>query len=59
MKKIFLTTILFLVFVFICLIGILSTTGIETDKFNNIIYKKINDNNKNILLNLKKFLFLR
>jgi hypothetical protein len=54
MKKIFLTTILFLVFVFICLIGILSTTGIETDKFNNIIYKKINDNNKNILLNLKK-----
>ena len=57
MKKIFFTSILFLVFGFTCLIGILATTGIETDKFNNIIYNKINENNKNILLNLKNIKF--
>ncbi len=57
MKKIFLISILLLISGFILLIAILSTTGYETNKFNNIIYKKVNENNKNISLNLKTIKF--
>ena len=57
MKKIFFYSILLLIFGFISLIAILATTGYETNKFNNIIYKKINENNKNISLNLKTIKF--
>jgi len=57
MKKIFYISIFTLLFGFISLIGILSTVGYETDKFNNIISKKINESNKSISVNLKKIKF--
>ena len=52
MKKLFFTLFLILFLFCISLIFILSTTGIETDKFNNLISQKINQTNKNIQLNL-------
>ncbi len=57
MKKIFFISILLLISGFIFLIAMLSTTGYETNKFNNIIYNKVNENNKNISLNLKTIKF--
>ena len=55
MKKIIFTIILLISFILIILIAVLSTTGIETGKFNNLISKKINQNNDNINL-LKEIL---
>ena len=53
MKKI-LSNFLLLFLVLIILISIvLSTIGIETNKFNNFITQKINENNKNLNLDLK------
>ena len=53
MKKI-LSNFLLLFLVLIILISlVLSTLGIETDKFNNFITQKINENNKNLNLDLK------
>ena len=46
-----------LLLIIISVVGILSTTGYETDKFNNVIIKKINENNKNLNLELKKIKF--
>ena len=48
MKKIFLTIILTLFFALGFIIFILSTSGYETNKFNEIISSKISKNNKNI-----------
>ena len=45
MKKIFISFILLLLFFLISTILILSTIGIETNSFNNIISKKIKENN--------------
>ena len=41
----------------ITFIGILSTFGIETKKFNNIISEKVNQNNKNINIKLSTVKF--
>jgi len=57
MKKIFFITFITMLFLLICLIGVLSTTGYETKKFNSIISSKINDRDPNILLKLKKIRF--
>ena len=52
MKKIILTTFtLFILFAF-SLVAILSTIGIETDKFNNLIIKKISQTNNKINLKI-------
>ena len=52
MKKFFSNSILFIFFVLILLITILSTIGVETNRFNTIISKKINEKNKNINIKL-------
>jgi hypothetical protein len=57
MKKIIFTIILLISFILIILIAVLSTTGIETGKFNNLISKKINQNNDNINLTLTTIKF--
>ena len=57
MKKIFFTTSLILLFVLIFFIIILSTVGYETNKFNRIISKKVNENNQHVLLRLDKIRF--
>ncbi|MDC1093065.1 hypothetical protein OAS35_03035, partial [Pelagibacteraceae bacterium] len=59
MKKIILTLISFIFLIIISLITLLSTLGIETNKFNNLISKKINQTNKsiNLKLNTIKFKF--
>ena len=43
--------------IFSCLILILSTTGIQTNKFSKIISNKVIENNKNISLKLDKIKF--
>ena len=43
MKKLFFNLVLFIIFTFITITVILSTIGIKTDKFNNLISKKINE----------------
>ena len=57
MKKIILTLILFILLILISLITLLSTLGIETNKFNNLISKKINQTNNNINLKLNTIKF--
>ena len=52
--KIFFSLILFFL---ITLIVVLSTTGLKTKRFNNLISGKINQNNSNIKLNLKTINF--
>ena len=50
----------FFIFFFIFLIivlSVLSTIGIETKKFNNIISNKINQNNTNVKLSLNSIKF--
>ena len=49
MNKLFLKSIIFLLFICISIILILSSVGIETDKFNKLISNKINQANKNII----------
>ena len=57
-EKIILTTLtLFILFAF-SLVAILSTIGIETDKFNNLIIKKISQTNNKINLKIDKINFL-
>ncbi len=48
MKKIIYTFILFVFFILISTITMLATLGIETNRFNNIIIKKISQSNNNI-----------
>ena len=57
MKKIISTLALSILLILVSLIVILSTIGIETNKFNNLISKKIKDSNNNINLKLKKIRF--
>ena len=57
MKKFFLILILSIFFILTSLITILSTIGVETNKFNNLILKKINQTNNNISLELTTIKF--
>ncbi len=57
MKKIFNIFILFLIISIISFLGILSTYGIQTGKFNNLISQKIYDNNNNIKTKLNDIKF--
>ena len=57
MKKLFFTTIMFLLFVMVITIIILSTIGFETDKFNKNISSKVVESNKDISLKLEKIKF--
>ncbi len=52
MKKIIITTITLFILLIVSLVVILSTIGIETDKFNNLIIKKISQTNNKISLKL-------
>ena len=56
MKKIFLGFIFSVFIFFISIIIILSTVGIETNKFNSLISEKLSET-KNINLKLKKIQF--
>ena len=56
MKKIVFNFILIFIFLFVSLLIVLSSYGVETDKFNKIIIKKISQTkNINIELNTIKF----
>ena len=57
MKKAFSGISLFFILVIITSVIILSTIGIKTNKFNNLISNKINQTNNNIKLDLKKIIF--
>ena len=48
MKKFILTVIYLFLFISISSAIILSTIGVETKRFNNLISKKINENNNNL-----------
>ena len=52
MKKIFFNFFIFLLFILTVLIVLLSTIGIETNRFNDLISKKINQSNENINIKL-------
>ena len=56
MKKIVINFILFIIILFVALIGVLSTTGIETNKFNKLITEKTSQV-KNINLKLETIKF--
>ena len=56
MKKIVINFILFIIILFVALIGVLSTTGIETNKFNKLITENISQE-KNINLKIKTIKF--
>ena len=57
MKKIFLYLGLSTIFLIFLTLTILSTVGIETNKFNNLIYNKIYQSNNDIKLDLNKIKF--
>ncbi len=57
MKKIIIWFFYILIILSTTSVIILSTTGIETTKFNKIVSEKISENNKNVLLKLKKIKF--
>ena len=57
MKKLFFTSIFVLFLLLVSLILILSTFGFETNRFNEVISSKANENNRNISLKLKKVKF--
>ena len=52
MKKFISTTIFLFLFIIISSLIILSTIGVNTKKFNNLISKKINENNNNFEIKL-------
>ena len=52
--KVISKSILILIFLTIILLSYLSMVGIETDRFNNQIYNKIKNINKEIEIELKK-----
>ena len=52
MKKFILTVIYLFLFISISSAIILSTIGVETKRFNNLISKKINENNNNLEIRL-------
>ena len=57
MKKIIINLFLLLILILIVLVVILSTIGIETNKFNNLIISKVNNTKKNINLSLNSIKF--
>ncbi len=57
MRKIFSTIIFLLLFLFIFFIITLSTIGINTNKFNNLISQKITQSNNNIQLDFNSIKF--
>ncbi len=57
MNKTIAVVLSFIFFILISLLFILSTTGIKTNKFNNFISEKINENNKKIELDLEEIEF--
>ena len=54
MKKFFQIIFISIFIILSLLIAILSTTGFETNRLNNVILKKINENNKFVTVDLKK-----
>ena len=57
MRKTLKIFILFLLISIFLLLGILSTNGIQTEKFNNLIYQRINDSNYNVKTRLNDIKF--
>ena len=57
MRKIYSITILTLITLIVFTIFILSTVGLETERFNNFIGQKISDQNENVNLKLEKIKF--
>ncbi len=57
MKKILNTLFLFFLISFLSLLLIISTIGIETNRFNDFISQKINQSNKNINIKLDRIKF--
>ena len=57
MKKLIISFFLLIFLSFFSIILVLSTIGIETDRFNNFIVSKINQNDNNINLKLEKIYF--
>ena len=57
MKKIFFSILIFIFLSVISFVIILSTFGIETNKFNNLISQKINDSDNNINIELSTIKF--
>ncbi len=57
MKKFFLNFFLIIISILIFLIIVLSTIGIETERFNKIIIQKINESNNNFNLQLQTVKF--
>ena len=57
MKKIFLTIFFIILLLIISLITIISTNGVETTKFNNIISQKIKETNNNVGVKLNTIKF--
>ena len=49
MKKIFFTFILTILLIITIFTAVLSTIGLETNKFNNIIIDRITENNSDIV----------
>ncbi len=54
MKKIFLNFLILLLLILTIMIALLSTIGIETNRFNDLISKKINQSNENINIKLSE-----
>ena len=57
MKKISISIFLIFLIILIITVTILSTVGIETKRFNNLVTQKINKNNNKISLNLNSIKF--
>ena len=57
MKKTFFSIVLIFFLLIITAIGILSSVGFETKRFNALISQKISESNKNVSLKLKKIKF--
>ena len=57
MKKIFFYILIFIFLSVISFVIILSTFGIETNKFNNLISQKLNDSDNNINIELSTIKF--
>ena len=57
MRKIFSTLLFVIILFFVTIFIFLSTTGIKTEKFNEIISKKINQSNNSLDIELKKIKF--
>ena len=57
MKKFIFSFIIFILFSLLSIIIVLSTIGIETSRFNNLISKKINQANNFIEINLETIVY--